>query len=61
MTAGLDPIDLGPDMVGVVDHPMRQPEQPLFDGLEMVDRGRAHLWLRGKGAAIDREGCQPSL
>jgi hypothetical protein len=29
----IDPSILGPDeMVGVVDHPVRQPQQPLFDG-----------------------------
>ena len=33
--ADLDPVDLGADVVGVVDHPVRQPQQPLFDGLEM--------------------------
>ena len=35
MPAHLDPISLGPDVVGVMDHPVRQPQQALFDGFEM--------------------------
>ena len=33
--ADLDPVHLGADVVGVVDHPVRQPQQPLLDGLQM--------------------------
>jgi hypothetical protein len=36
MAADLDAVRLGPDIVGVVDHPVRQPQQPLFDDLEGI-------------------------
>ena len=35
MPADLDPLCHGADVIGVVDHPMRQPEITLLDGLEM--------------------------
>ena len=35
MATDLDPIHLWSDMVGMVDHPMRQPQQALFDDLQL--------------------------
>jgi hypothetical protein len=35
MATGLDGIDFWSDVVGVVDHPVRQPKQALFHGLEI--------------------------
>ncbi|CRL11364.1 hypothetical protein NIT7321_02219 [Phaeobacter italicus] len=34
MAADLDAVFLGAQVVGVVDHPMGQPQKPLFNGLE---------------------------
>jgi len=49
MAADLDAVDLGPDVVCVVDHPVRQPQQPLLDNLEVVfgfsDHGAASFVL----------------
>lgn len=36
MPANLDAIDFGADVVCVVDHPMGQPQQPLFDDFQVV-------------------------
>lgn len=30
MAANFDPVRLGAQVVGIVDHPMRQPKQSLF-------------------------------
>ena len=35
MPADLDPVYLGPDVIGVMDHPVRQPQQALFNGFQM--------------------------
>ena len=35
MTANLDAVDLGPDVVCMVDHPVRQPQQALLDGFKV--------------------------
>ena len=35
MPADLDAVALVAQVVGVVDHPVRQPQQPAFNGLEM--------------------------
>ena len=40
MSANLDPVRLGADMVGIVDHPVGQPQQALLDGFQV---GRAHI------------------
>ncbi len=36
MSPDLDATGLGPDVIGVVDHPVRQPEQALFYGFEVI-------------------------
>ena len=36
MPADLDAVLLGPEMIGVVDHPVRQPKQSLLDHLEVL-------------------------
>ena len=33
--AHLDPVDFGADVVGMVDHPVRQPQQAAFDGFQV--------------------------
>ena len=52
---------LGPDVVGIVDRPGRQPEKALFDGLQHVEIGRhGHsLHLQPIGASPHRTGCGP--
>ena len=49
MPAHLNPVRLGADVVGVVDHPMRQPEQPLFHGFQVDHKsllsGVALYWV----------------
>ena len=42
MPADLDAARLWPDVVSVVDHPVRQPQQALFDGLEVPRVGCVH-------------------
>jgi hypothetical protein len=42
MTANLDAVDLGPDVVGMVDHPVRQPQQALLDGFKVPRVGSVH-------------------
>ena len=38
MASDLDSVFLGADVVSVVDHPVGEPERPLFDGLQMIHR-----------------------
>ena len=40
MAADFDAIDFGADVIGMVDHPVRQPQQPLLDDLQMVRHAR---------------------
>ncbi|MNV89295.1 hypothetical protein D3C71_1835790 [compost metagenome] len=35
MPPSLDAVDLRPDVVGVMDHPVGEPEQALFNSLQM--------------------------
>ena len=57
MPANLDAIRLGAEVVGVVDHPMRQPEQALLDLEQTPDNAdlvnsafRALHTIKGSGA-----------
>ena len=50
MPADLDPVDLGADMVGVVDHPVRQPQEALFEGLQVSHAQGSKL--RGSSHAV---------
>ena len=52
---------LGPDIVGAVDRPGRQPEQALFDGLQHVEisRHQALFAFATKGSTRLRMGARP--
>ena len=39
MAPDLHAIDIGADVVGVVDHPVRQPQEALFHGLQVCHVG----------------------
>jgi hypothetical protein len=60
MPTYLDTVHLGPDVVGVMDHPVRQPQQPLFDGLQKgLSHGLLPRWssrLSGQDIAYFRVG-----
>ena len=36
MAPDFDAIDFGADVICMVDHPVRQPKEPLFDDLQVV-------------------------
>ena len=36
MAPDFDAIDFRADVIGMVDHPVRQPKEPLLDDLQMV-------------------------
>ena len=40
MAPDLDAIDFGADVICMVDHPVRQPKEPLLDDLQMVRHAR---------------------
>ena len=43
MSADLNAVNLGPDMIGMVNHPMRQPKQSLLNGSKMLLIGHRFL------------------
>ncbi|WP_417408992.1 hypothetical protein [Hoeflea sp.] len=46
MTTHLDPVRLWANVIGVVNHPMRQPQQTLLDGFQMSSgRGQGGVLL----------------
>ena len=40
MAPDFDAIDFGADVICMVDHPVRQPKEPLLDDLQMVRHAR---------------------
>ena len=64
MAAHLDTVRLRPDVVGMMDHPMRQPQQPLFDGLQVMRIGDVfcrHCQPQAVDRRIFRDPVGPSL
>lgn len=47
MPTNLYAIHLWTNMIGVMDHPMRKPKQPLFDGLQMLRIGHDEHFRSG--------------
>ena len=39
MAPDFDAIDFGADVICMMDHPVRQPKEPLLDDLQMVRHG----------------------
>ena len=52
MPTDLDAFGLGADVIGIVDHPVRQPKQALFDGLEVGRAGHSNVIHIGGQAGI---------
>lgn len=43
MPTHFDPVHLGPNVIGIVDHPMGQPQKALFDRLEVAGHNSVPL------------------
>lgn len=59
MAADLDPIHLRAHMIGLVDHPVRQPQEALLYGLQMLNIGGhdiALFWVGLFGGVAGRAG-----
>lgn len=57
----LDPVSFGTDVVGIMDHPMRQPQKPLFNGFQVVGHGFRLSYSAFVGNSINHEGISCDL